>query len=148
LSHGCGELTTNRFIMNAGIDQGFVNILMAQEFLQGGDGHAIIDQKGGQSMAQAMRREGRNLSQGTEALKPISDELMLEGCATIDQQVIGGRGFPDNQISLEYADEVFGHGDDPIAVAFAALDAQTPTVQIKIGQAQILDFALAQTGMG
>jgi hypothetical protein len=39
LSHRRGKLLLNGFIINPSIDQGFVDILMTQEFLQGGDAY-------------------------------------------------------------------------------------------------------------
>jgi hypothetical protein len=44
-SHRSGKLLAYGLIINPGINQGFVDILMAQEFLQGGDGHALIDEQ-------------------------------------------------------------------------------------------------------
>ena len=54
LDHSGRELLTERFIENSGINQGHIDVPMAQELLQRGNRHAVIDQHGGQGVAQPM----------------------------------------------------------------------------------------------
>jgi hypothetical protein len=99
-------------------------------------------------MTQSMWGQRRDLGQRPQALEPIGDQLIFEGQTAIDEQMIGWGRFPNDQISLNNRHELVGHGNDPIAIAFAALDPQTAAGQVEIGQAQVLDFAFAQAGVG
>ena len=54
LSHSVRELLTDGFIEKSGINQGHIDVPMAQELLQRGNWHAVIDQQRGQSVPQTM----------------------------------------------------------------------------------------------
>ena len=49
--HGRRKVIANGLIVYVGIDHGIAYLLMTKEFLQGSDGHSLIDQKSGKGMA-------------------------------------------------------------------------------------------------
>jgi hypothetical protein len=61
LVHDVLIISLNSFVQEAGINQGRVEVCMAQNFLNVGQFHAGIQQAGGQSVAELMRRD-RNLT--------------------------------------------------------------------------------------
>ena len=58
LVHGCSELGIDRLIIDAGVQEGLVDMLMPEEFLQRENGHALVDEQRRNGVPQTMGRHG------------------------------------------------------------------------------------------
>ena len=111
--HGAGVVVGHGVVVDAGVDEGGVEVVVAEQLLDGGDGATSVEQLGGVGVAQLVGCDvnARALSGGSQ---PFADKIFAQGAVAKEAEMVAGCFTSHGQIAIEGSQGGVGEVDDAV----------------------------------